>query len=34
MVDFDQENVEICKDLLKTNEGTDRLAQYSSSVGR
>jgi RAB protein geranylgeranyltransferase component A len=34
MVDFDQENGEVCKDLLKTKNGIDRLAQYSSSVGR
>ncbi|XP_045812878.1 rab escort protein 1 [Trifolium pratense] len=34
MVDFDQENGEVCKDLLKTKDGIDRLAQYSSSVGR
>lgn len=34
MVDCDQENNEVCKDLLKTNDGIDRLAQYSSSVGR
>jgi len=34
MVDFDQENGGVCKDLLKTKDGVDRLAQYSSSVGR
>lgn len=34
MVDFDQENSEVCKDLLKTKDGIDRLALYSSSVGR
>lgn len=34
MVDFDQENGGVCKDLLKTKDGIDRLAQYSSSVGR
>ncbi|RHN54522.1 putative GDP dissociation inhibitor, FAD/NAD(P)-binding domain-containing protein [Medicago truncatula] len=32
MVDFDQENDEVWKDLLKTKEGIDRLAQCSSSV--
>ncbi|KAK7406928.1 hypothetical protein VNO78_08564 [Psophocarpus tetragonolobus] len=34
MVDYDQDNSEICKDLLKTKDGIDCLAQYSSSVGR
>ncbi|CAL5188252.1 unnamed protein product [Lathyrus oleraceus] len=34
MVDFDQENGEVSKDLLTTKDGIDRLAQYSSSVGR
>ncbi|KAE9606929.1 hypothetical protein Lal_00026441 [Lupinus albus] len=34
MVDYDQDNNEVCKDLLKTKDGIDRLAQYSSSVGR
>ncbi|XP_061346069.1 rab escort protein 1 isoform X2 [Gastrolobium bilobum] len=34
MVDYDQDNDEVCKDLLKTKDGIDRLAQYSSSVGR
>ncbi|RDY11142.1 Rab escort protein 1, partial [Mucuna pruriens] len=34
MVDYDQDNNEICKDLLKTKDGIDCLAQYSSSVGR
>ncbi|TKY70244.1 Rab proteins geranylgeranyltransferase component A [Spatholobus suberectus] len=34
MVDYDQDNNEACKDLLKTKDGIDCLAQYSSSVGR
>ncbi|KAI4314650.1 hypothetical protein L6164_027538 [Bauhinia variegata] len=34
MADYDQENSEICKDLLKTRHGIDRLALYNSSVGR
>ncbi|KAK7307433.1 hypothetical protein VNO77_40492 [Canavalia gladiata] len=34
MVDYDQSNNEVCTDLLKTKDGIDRLAQYSSSVGR
>jgi hypothetical protein len=34
MVDFDQENVELWKDLVKTKDGIDRLAQYSLTVGR
>ncbi|MED6173590.1 hypothetical protein PIB30_061023 [Stylosanthes scabra] len=34
MLDFDQDNSEVCKDFLKTKNGIDRLALYSSSVGR
>jgi len=34
MVDFDQENVELWKDLVKTKDGIDHLAQYSSAVRR
>ena len=34
MVDYDQDHNEVYKDLLKTKDGIDRLAQYSSSVGR
>jgi len=34
MVDFDQENGEVCKDLLNTKDGTDHLGQCSASVGR
>ncbi|KAL5099672.1 hypothetical protein RYX36_003999 [Vicia faba] len=34
MVDYDQENGEVCKDLLATKDAIDLLAQYSSSVGR
>lgn len=32
--DYDQENVETCKDLLKTKDGINRLALYHSSIGR
>jgi len=34
MIDFDQENGEVCKDLLNTKDRIDPLAQCSSSVGR
>jgi len=34
MVDFDQEDVELWKDLVKAKDRIDRLAQYSSAVGR
>ncbi|KAF7829047.1 rab escort protein 1 [Senna tora] len=34
MADCDQETNEVCEDLLKTRDGLDRLALYSSSVGR
>lgn len=34
MVDYDQDNIGACKDLLKTKDGIDRLAMYQSSVGR
>ncbi|KAL5810135.1 hypothetical protein ACOSQ4_026703 [Xanthoceras sorbifolium] len=34
MADYDQENTEIHKDLLKTKDGIDRLALYNASVGR
>ncbi|KAJ4844533.1 hypothetical protein Tsubulata_027945 [Turnera subulata] len=34
MADYDQENTEVCKDLLRTREGIDRLALYQSSMGR
>nr|KYP33210.1 hypothetical protein KK1_045956 [Cajanus cajan] len=34
MVDYDQDNNEVCKDLLKTKDGIDCLAHYNSSVGR
>ena len=34
LVDYDQDSNEVCKDLLKTKDGIDCLAQYSSSVGR
>lgn len=34
IVDYDQGNLEVCKDLLKTKDGIDRLALYHKSVGR
>ncbi|KAK4262001.1 hypothetical protein QN277_027618 [Acacia crassicarpa] len=34
MADYDQENNEFCEDLLKTKDGIERLALYSSSVGK
>ncbi|KAH7557040.1 hypothetical protein JRO89_XS11G0033600 [Xanthoceras sorbifolium] len=34
MADYDQENTEIHKDLLKTKDGIDRLALYNASIGR
>ncbi|KAM3733801.1 hypothetical protein ACB098_11G165300 [Castanea mollissima] len=34
MADCDQDNVEVCEDVLKTKDGIDRLALYNSSVGR
>ncbi|XP_062146836.1 rab escort protein 1 [Alnus glutinosa] len=34
MADYDQENTEICEDVLTTKDGIDRLALYNSSVGR
>ncbi|KAL5754294.1 hypothetical protein ACOSP7_022514 [Xanthoceras sorbifolium] len=34
MADYDQENTEIHKGLLKTKDGIDRLALYNASVGR
>ncbi|XP_030935250.1 rab escort protein 1-like isoform X2 [Quercus lobata] len=34
MADYDQDNVELCEDVLKTKDGIDRLALYNSSVGR
>ncbi|AES96020.1 Rab escort protein, putative [Medicago truncatula] len=33
MVDFDQENGKVCKDLLNTKDRINRLARCSSSVG-
>lgn len=32
--DYDQENLEVCKDLIKTRDGIERLALYLSSIGR
>ncbi|XP_019172369.1 PREDICTED: rab escort protein 1 isoform X3 [Ipomoea nil] len=34
MATYDQENVDACKDVLKTRDGINRLALYHSSVGR
>lgn len=34
MADYDQENNRVCKDVLKTKDGLDRLILYHSSVGR
>lgn len=34
MADYDQENGDASKSVLKTKEGIDRLALYHSSVGR
>ncbi|OIT22601.1 PREDICTED: rab escort protein 1 [Nicotiana attenuata] len=34
MADYDQENGDVCKSVLKTKDGIDRLALYHSSVGR
>ncbi|XWS58836.1 hypothetical protein CRYUN_Cryun08bG0068100 [Craigia yunnanensis] len=34
MVDYDQEDVGVCRDLLKTKDGIDQLALYNASVGR
>ncbi|KAH7852554.1 hypothetical protein Vadar_026279 [Vaccinium darrowii] len=34
MADYDQDNLEGCKNVLKTREGINRLALYHSSVGR
>ncbi|XP_024021059.1 rab escort protein 1 isoform X2 [Morus notabilis] len=34
MADYDQNNLEVCKDVLKTKGGIDRLALYNKSVGR
>ncbi|XP_009607696.1 rab escort protein 1-like [Nicotiana tabacum] len=34
MADYDQENGDVCKSVLNTKDGIDRLALYHSSVGR
>lgn len=34
MADYDQENRDVGKSVLKTKDGIDRLALYHSSVGR
>lgn len=34
MVDYDQDNSEVCKSILKTRDGISRLALYQKSVGR
>ncbi|KAL7219261.1 hypothetical protein ACSBR2_012362 [Camellia fascicularis] len=33
MADYDQDNMEVCKDFLKMKDGINRLALYHSSVG-
>ncbi|KAG8373599.1 hypothetical protein BUALT_Bualt11G0041100 [Buddleja alternifolia] len=34
LADYDQDNVEICKDVINTKSGINRLALYHSSIGR
>ncbi|XP_062097048.1 rab escort protein 1 [Humulus lupulus] len=34
MADYDQNDLELCKDVLKTRHGIERLALYHKSVGR
>ncbi|KAI3963562.1 hypothetical protein MKW92_012428 [Papaver armeniacum] len=34
MADYDQENPELCKNLLKTKDGIESLALFHSSIGR
>lgn len=34
MAEYDQENADVCRSVLKTKDGIDRLALYHSSVGR
>ncbi|XAR73684.1 hypothetical protein NMG60_11007746 [Bertholletia excelsa] len=34
LADYDQDNMEVCKDVLKTKDGIDYFALYLSSVGR
>ena len=34
MADYDQTDLEACKDVLKTKDGIERLALYNKSVGR
>ncbi|KAL5557401.1 hypothetical protein UlMin_039637 [Ulmus minor] len=34
MADYDQDDLEVCKDVLKTKDVIDRLALYQKSVGR
>ncbi|CAE5966365.1 unnamed protein product [Arabidopsis arenosa] len=34
MLDYDQDNMETCRHLLKTKEGIDRMALYIISMGR
>ncbi|CAB4318328.1 unnamed protein product [Prunus armeniaca] len=34
MVDYDQDNLEVCKSVLKTRDGMERLALYQNSIGR
>jgi len=34
MTDYDQEDMEACRDLLRTKDGMDCLALHRSPVGR
>ncbi|BFG39440.1 hypothetical protein CerSpe_257140 [Prunus speciosa] len=34
LVDYDQDNLEVCKSVLKTRDGMERLALYQNSIGR
>lgn len=34
LADYDQEKLEVCKDVISTKSGINRLALYHSSIGR
>ncbi|KAG8363561.1 hypothetical protein BUALT_Bualt19G0035300 [Buddleja alternifolia] len=34
LADYDQDNLEVCKDVINTKSGINRLALYHSSIGR
>lgn len=34
VADYDQEKLEVCKDIISTKSGINRLALYHSSIGR